>query len=181
MIRQTRLIAALFVALAAQLSAGDAFGHEEGTITLAQPRATAGRALGVTGEKFTRNTSYTLVLKGALREYEITTVEADDAGAFALDMMIPADVAAGAYRLVVVAPDGDEVVNVDLEVEAGPVEAEEPAEEEAAAAHMMRSTPSADELVIERRWSGAEWFLVGALFGAALVGGVVLLRRPRAV
>ncbi len=75
-----------------------------------------------------------------------------------------------------VAPDGDEAAVVELELEAAPISTAPGEQPQQPATH---AGPSAEPLNIERAWSGAEWFLLGALFGGALAGGIALLRRPR--
>ncbi len=102
----------------------------------------------------------------------------DTAGSFEIQLELPAAAGPGSYRLVAVAPDGDEAAAVELELEAAPIRssADEPAGTGAAQTH---TGPSAEALNIERDWSGAEWFVLGALFGGALAGGLALLRRGR--
>ncbi len=145
---------ALALALAVGLSAVPARAHGDGVLRLARARATAGLELPVSGQEFSASTVFRLVLKGALREYELTTVESDAQGTFNLDLRIPATVQPGSYRLVAVAPDDDDAATVDLEVEAASAESE-------AAGAAAAETPmaSADALVIERRRSGIEWFV----------------------
>lgn len=153
------------------------YSHEEGVLNLASPTVAAGASVALSGERFSRATAYRLVLKGALREFALSTVESDDEGGFTLELEIPAAAQPGAYRLVALAPDGDDVAEVDLEVQvAAPSEAgamKEVGDELATAA-----LPRADELDLERRWTGVEWFLVGLLFGGALAGGLALYRKP---
>ncbi len=157
----------------AHASAGPAEAHEEGVLTVASPSAAAGSALAVSGEHFSGSTSFRLLLKGALREYELGTIDSDTAGAFTREIVIPADVRPGAYRLVAVAPDGDEAAEVDLEVE------EESGGDATGSGARSMTQPRADELSIERSYSGIEWFLLGVLFGGALAGGIALYRRPK--
>jgi methionine-rich copper-binding protein CopC len=171
-----RLVPTLGALLVAVLSPGRAAAHEEGVLRLADARATAGRTLEVGGEKFSAGTPFRLLLKGALKEYELTTVETDAQGNFSLVLPIPATVEPGAYRLVAVAPDGDDAAAADLEIEAAPAAPEEAPDEEGAHAALESQTPSAEELAIERSWSGIEWFVIGMLFGAALTAGIVGIR-----
>jgi hypothetical protein len=171
------LVPTLVATLVAGLSPGRAAAHEEGVLRLADARAIAGRTLEVGGEKFSAGTPFRLVLKGALREYELTTVETDAQGKFSLDLPIPATVEPGAYRLVAVAPDGGDAAAADLEIEAASAALEDAPGEQGAHGAAASQTPSAEELVIERRWSGIEWFVIGALFGAALTVGIVGIRR----
>ena len=170
MIRTTlALLSALTVC---PMAAGAAAAHEEGVLTLASPTVAAGSKLSLQGEHFSAG-SYTLFLRGALREYDVGSVEVGGDGTFALDLAVPPAVEPGAYRLVAIADDGDEAAAADVEVLAAPQGA--PAREADAA--LTRPTPSAEELDIRREWSGAEWFFVGVLFGGAVVGGAALLRQ----
>jgi hypothetical protein len=153
--------------------------HDEGVLTLLAPTAFVGGRMTVDGERFSAGISYRLVLKGALREYDLVSVEADSAGVFTAELNVPATAAPGSYRLVAVAPDGDEAAEVDLELEAMPATAQS-SESESSEPHAVATGPSAEDLVIERRWSGFEWFVIGVLFGGGLAAGVALSRRPRA-
>ncbi len=178
------VLAVMIVAMAAS----QARAHEKGVITLASGMAAAGSTLQVMGEKFSSSTQLRLVLRGALSEREIGSAETDAAGGFVIELEIPAGVEPGAYRLVAVAPDGDEVASADLEVEAAPAVVPESAgagaQEQAAGAAGAEPAasampiPSAEELAIERRWSGFEWFVIGVLVGGATVAGMFLYRRP---
>ncbi len=163
--------------LAASFAVSPLQAHEEGVLTLPSARLTAGGALPVKGSDFSRSTTYVLVLKGALREFELGRVTSDTAGGFEIELSLPGEARPGAYRLVAVAPDGDEASGVELEIEAAPVK-ESPDREEGPAESASYVAPSAEPLDIQRDWSAAEWFVLGALFGGALAGGLALLRRP---
>jgi len=152
-------------------------GHDEGVLTLAAPTASAGGSLSLSGEHFSAGTAYRLVLKGALRAYELGSVKASAEGTFTAALEVPESAPPGSYRLVAIAPDGDEAAEVDLELEAMPATAQSSESESSEAA---ATGPSAEDLVVERRWSGFEWFVIGALFGGGLAAGIVLSRRPRA-
>ncbi len=170
------VVSTLMVLLATQLSLGPARAHEEGVLTLASPRAAVGSALTLNGADFSGRTDYRLVLKGALRSFELGRVASDTAGSFEIQLELPADAGPGSYRLVAVAPDGDEVAAVELELEAAPTGTETVEPQETTGGH---GGPSAEPLDIGRDWSGVEWFVLGALFGGALTGGLTLLRRAR--
>ncbi len=178
--RSSRHIAlTLTTLLATQLTLSSVRAHEEGVLTLSSPTATAGSTLTVKGADFSRLTAYVVVLKGALRSFELGRVTSDTAGSFEIELSLPAAASPGSYRVAAVASDGDEVSVVDLEIQAAPVSpvtSERPGVK-AADAH---AGPSAEPLPIERDWSGAEWFVLGTLFGGALAGGSALLRRARA-
>lgn len=178
--RSSRYIAlTLTTLLAAQLTPSSVRAHEEGVLTLSSPTAREGSTLTVKGADFSRLTAYVLVLKGALRSFELGRVTSDTAGSFEIELSLPAAANPGSYRVAALAPDGDEVSVVDLEIEAAPVslvKEEEPGGEVAGA----HAGPSAEPLNIERDWSGVEWFVLGTLFGGALAGGLALLRRAGA-
>lgn len=164
-------------------AASEAFGHEEGVLTLDRAEVKAGAGLEVGGRDFTPATRFRLVLQGGLREYELLEARSDSAGAFLLDLSIPDTVEPGSYRLVAIAADGDIAASVDLSVlEAAPAAAEgAPRPEEAAPADSAkRPSPSAVEIELQRSWSGVEWFVIGLALGGALAGGAVLLRRSPA-
>ncbi len=149
----------------------------EAVLTLGSSTATAGGTVRVSGDEFPSVTTYTLLLKGVLDDYEVGSTDSDSAGHFTLELKIPDDVRPGTYRLVALAPDGEEAASRDLTVEAPPadvdVEAGNASHGEAGATPM----PRADELVIERRWSGFEWFVIGAALIGALAAGASLYRR----
>lgn len=171
----TKRLTVALLACSALAASSAAAAHDEGVLNLASESVQAGTAVALAGEQFAAGT-YRLALKGALREYELGSIEIGADGTFSHSLAVPRDVEAGAYRLVIVASDGDEAAAVDLEVLAAAPAAMDHSAEAAA----MSPQPSAEELAIERDWSGAEWFVVGVLFGGALVGGATLLRRPRA-
>ncbi len=147
----------------------------------ARDRVEAGGELEVVGQRFSATTRYRLVLKGALSEHELgTAVETDADGGFDVRLSIPQEVEPGAYRLVAVAPDGDDAAEVDVEVLPAVTDsASSEAGQGAADAGSTTRVPSAEELNIERRWTGVEWFVVGVLFGGALAGGIALYRGGR--
>lgn len=174
-------------------SPSDAFGHEKGVLTAARGEVSAGASLEVSGRDLTPATTFRLVLQGALREYQLTEVRSDSAGALSLDLVIPETVEAGSYRLVTLAPDGDVTASVDISVlEAAPGAAPQPASEAVGDASQHahagsrgsegggQATPSAADLGLERSWSRVEWFVIGLLLGGALASGAALLRRPPA-
>ena len=66
------------------LAVAGALAQEDGVLGLASDVATAGRSAALSGESFTPGTTFRLLLKGALREYELASVEADAEGAFSL-------------------------------------------------------------------------------------------------
>ncbi len=146
--------------------------HEKGVLKLANRELMAGDSVRLAGEKFTPRGALTLFLTGVRGRIRLDQVRADTGGAFALVIRVPTDLAPGAYRLVAVAADGDEVAALDVSVVAhgaghGP----------AAAGH-EGDGPSAAPLVLDRARS--PWVTVGAvaMIALALVSSGMLLRRP---
>lgn len=168
---------ALAVLLAAPLSGPEARAHDEAVIESAASAVPAGGALDIQGRDFTGGEAYALRLVGALREYDLRRVEPGPDGTFALELEIPADVVPGAYQLVAVAPDGDVVARLDLQLLA-PSRASggEPAADHAAMGHGAAAARS-DDIRIERDRSGVEWGAIGLVVGLAGGLGLGLLRR----
>ena len=151
----------------------------EAVLTLGSSTAAAGGTLRVSGAEFHSVTSYKLVLKGVLDEYEVGSADSDSEGRFALELEIPVNVRPGAYRLVALQPDGEEAASRDLTVEPAPADVDVEAGEASpgeADATPMPPMPRADELVIERRWSGFEWFVIGGALIGALAAGSLFYR-----
>lgn len=153
--------------------------HEEGVLSVAASSVAAGSSLAVSGTRFSSATTYTLILKGALDQHTLGTIESDAEGAFATQLDVAAAVKPGVYRLVAVAPDGDDVAQADLTVTAAvaPASAQQ---KNTAQRQAATPTASAEELAIDRRWTGVEWFVIGVLLGGALATGAALYSRPRA-
>ncbi len=158
--------------------------HEEGVLALGSSTAAAGSTLGATGSDFSAGTRLTLVLRGALEDHELATVETDADGAFSANLEIPAEVRSGVYRLEAVAPDGDVTATADLEISrpAGGTtsavdEGDDGSGQDTGGSTVNTPTARADEREIRRDWSGIEWFVVGAALSGALVGGIALYRR----
>ena len=161
------VVAAMLVAVAGVLAA-----HEKGVLKLANRELVAGDSVRLTGEKLPRRGTIALQLSGVAGLIRLAEVRADGAGAFATVVLVPADLAAGPYRLVAVASDGDEVAALDVSV----VHA---ASHAPATGHKVPDlTPSAEPLVLARARS--LWVTRGAIaaIALALIGGVALLRRP---
>lgn len=167
----------LGLASSALLDAHAPLTHEEGVLTLSADAATVGSSLRVTGTDFTASTSYRLALQGALDRYELEAVEADAEGSFELRLSIPDHVRPGTYRLIAVAPDGDESGEAELLIEAPTTnEADADGGEDDGTSEAPAPVARADERTFERSWSGIEWFVIGAIMGGALVGGAALYR-----
>ncbi len=148
----------------------------EAVLTLGSSTAAAGGTLRVTGAEFHSVTTYTLVLKGVLDEYEVGSAESDSEGRFTLELEIPDNVRPGAYRLVALEADGEEAASRDLTVESAPADVDVESGEASPGDADANPMPRADELVIERRWSGFEWFVIGAALIGALAAGSLFYR-----
>src|SRR5690606_24495439 len=91
-----------------------ALAHDVGVIRLGVEEATAGSELEIRGEKLSKNTEFTLVLRGALETHTLGKVRSDSAGVFTVRIALPASASPGAYVVRVLAPDGDESARAEL-------------------------------------------------------------------
>lgn len=152
-----------------------AAAHEEGVIRLGARSAAVGQEIEVRGEQLPESTDLRLVLAGALASHPLTIVRTDSAGAFVQRLAIPQAASPGLYRVVAVAPDGDEVGRAEIVVLAA-APAIEPAPA-AAGAHGAHATDATMEL--PRRSSAPEAAAIAVTIVLAAAGGLVLLRRTR--
>lgn len=176
-IRSRRGIALTISFLLAVAMGGDLYAHGEGVLKASTSSVQAGAALSISGSEFEKGERYRLVLRGALRDYDLASASADANGAFQLNLKIPAEARPGTYQLTAIAADGDQAASLDLVVEASTgVDA---GRETEAAGAATSATPEAraEERPIERSWSGVEWFVIGAALSGALVGGLALYGR----
>lgn len=175
------LILAATTALA--MLATPSLAHEKGRVKLASRQLSPGMALSISGEKFTKNASLAIYLVGLAGRVKVGEVRADASGKFDGSVTVPADAAAGSYRLVLQASDGDEAASIDVEVAAAGAQVaaqDEHAHHEAGAQGQPdEGQPSAEPLQLDRATSPA--VRGGALAGVvvALAVGATLLRRPR--
>lgn len=160
--------------------------HGDATLEASATSVAVGGTLTLQGALFVPGEAHRLVLRGTLDDHELGTVTADADSTFTRELTIPTDVRPGNYRLVAVAPDGDEVATLDLPVlearpaESAPGEATPAAEGSpppASSSSASSSEARADELSIERSRAGVEWGLIGLLIGLAGGLGAGLLRR----
>jgi hypothetical protein len=178
MYRNTRRVAAILGLLAVAIAT--AWAHEKGILKPATRTLTAGDTLAVVGEKLPKRERITLRLVGVGGRIALDTVQADSAGAFAARVLVPGSVPPGAYRLVAVADDGDEVATLDVTVVAAAPAADHAAMDHADEA-LAAAEPSADPLVLDRARSAAvTWSAVGAIVLALGLGGALLRRPPPA-
>lgn len=184
-------LAAAITAAPAAAIAADALRHPEGTLKLAERQLVAGSTVPIGGEKFAEHGKLELFLVGVAGRFSLGDVTADSVGGFAKSFGIPTDLVLGAYRLVAIATDGDEVASLNVELLA-----EAPSSDEGAGhaeddsghvedghahdAGPAEDAPTDEPLILER--AGSPWVRGGAVVGIiiALVGGGLLLRKPQA-
>ncbi len=162
-----------------------AVAHEKAVLSSPESSVTAGGILTLRGSDFGKDETYRLKLTGALTEYDLGEVTADRAGVFSVEIQLPRGVRSGTYRVIAVAPDGDEVASLDLTVAGSSpppgAEAEHKLAVQDTPEHSAQ-TPAAraDEMPIQRPRSGIEWGIIGLLVGLSGGLGVSLLRVSRA-
>lgn len=161
--------------------AAPARAHENGVIRLSARQLPVGGSLTVDGDKLGKGTSYRLELRGALRTFIFGRVRADTAGRFTLTVTLPADAAAGAYTVALVASDGDVSARANLLISTAPPAAN--------ASHDMANMPgmampgmnmphaTAEYLPIARTTTTAGWVVIVLSILGSAAGGIALLRR----
>lgn len=182
--RRASLATAFALLVGAVLAApGPASAHEEAVLEASASAVAAGSSLELVGSEFTADEEFRLRLLGALEEHDLGTVTADSAGTFRLELELPAEARQGRYQLVALAPDGDEVARLDLNVtpaaSAGGEEAGPAAEKAGGAGEASsggRDEARADEMEIERSRSGVEWAALLLVVGLSGGLGARLLR-----
>lgn len=169
------------------VGASEVAAHGEATLEASATSVRAGGTITLRGGLFVPGEAHRLVLRGTLADHELGTVTAGADSTFTEELDIPADVRPGNYRLVAVAPDGDEVATLDLPIlaaqrtgasdEDGRVDdgADPDRAVESGAAPSREAR--ADELRIDRSRAGLEWGVIGLVIGLAGGLGVGLLRR----
>ncbi len=152
--------------------------HEEGTLKVADRTFVPGSTVQIGGEKFSRGGKLDLVLIGVAGRFPVGEVTADSAGGFSASFEVPMDVEVGAYRLVAIATDGDEVATLNVNMLAAPPPAA-PEDDHGQSEDHEGAEPSAEPLSLDRAHSP----LVrgGAIVGIvlALAAGGMLLRKPQ--
>ena len=168
----------LLLALLAGVPAA-ALAHDVGVIRLGVEEAAAGSELQIRGEKLSKNTEFTVVLRGALETHTLGTVRSDSAGAFTLRVILPADAAPGAYVVRLIAPDGDESARAELRLLPPAPQPAVAAEHEhhEAGGQVRHIEATAEPLDLPLNRGPLEWALVLAVSAGSLAGGLALLRR----
>lgn len=173
------LRAAVVATLAVVLTVASAEAHEKGVLKLASKTFRAGDSLAVSGEKFSAKDELTIVLIGANGRVALGDVPTDSAGKFRQTWLVPATIAAGQYRLVAEAIDGDEVASLDVAVSAPGAMAEMPGMEHASGHEGMQMDPTGAPLALDRARSSAVTGTAIAFIVVCAFAGVWLLRLPR--
>ena len=145
--------------------------HEHGVLKLANRELVVGDNVPLVGEKFTHRGSITLFLTGIRGKVRLQQVRTDEKGTFNISLHVPGDLSVGDYRLVAIAPDGDEVASLDVSVTThtatpGP------------ATGMADAHPTAAPLGLQRARSPWVTGLATLAIALSLIGGTLLLRRP---
>ena len=165
---------AMLLALIALTVGAPLHAHEKGVLTPASRELSPGDSVRIAGARFTARASLTLTLVGVQGSVRLGQVGTDPAGAFDVTVFVPALTAAGTYRLVATASDGDEVATLDVVVSA-PVAARTPDAHVTAPAMAM---PTGQPLALDRARSPMVTGTVLAGIVLALAAGAALLRRP---
>lgn len=183
-------LVAVITSIPATVMAADALRHPEGALKLAERQLVAGSTVPIGGEKFAEHGKLELFLVGVAGRFSLGDVTADSVGGFAKSFGIPTDLVLGAYRLVAIATDGDEVASLNVELLAeSPAPDKGPGLSEDEGGHVedghshdaesAEDAPTDESLILER--AGSPWVRGGAVVGIiiALVGGGLLLRKPQ--
>jgi hypothetical protein len=181
-LRVRTALVALLVIVASAASYGTAAAHDQGILKLASKMFRAGDSLAITGAKFTKKDEVTLVLIGIAGRLTLAEVPTDSTGAFRKTVLVPASVAAGQYRLVAEAIDGDEVAALEVMVHAASSAAPMAAMPgmEGAPGHEGMD-PTGEALTIARARGTAVTATAILLITACVGAGAILLRRPQAI
>ncbi|MBX6362291.1 MAG: hypothetical protein IRZ00_00355 [Gemmatimonadetes bacterium] len=178
------LAALLLVALAA----APAIAHEHGRIYLGASQAAPGDSLALRGEKLSKATTFRVVLRGPLASYPLGEVTTDRAGAFQSTLRLPAEARAGAYTVVLLAPDGDVSARADLALTAAEPPAGAPAagapaavaaEHAAHAPAVAAPHATAQPMALPVHAGPGEWAVIALVTLACLGAGARLLRPAR--
>ena len=181
-------VAALVAAAPAVAVANGAMAHPEGTLKLASRQLVSGSTVLIRGEMFAERGKLRLLLVGVAGRFKLGEVTADSVGGFAESLEVPSNLALGAYRLVAIATDEDEVASLNVELLAAAPEADEENEHAGAGAgaanhsedgeHAEAGEPTDEPLSLDR--AGSPLVTGGAVVAIlfALVTGGLLLRKP---
>ena len=184
-----RPIAVVLLALVMSVAAyGSAAAHDQGILKLVSKTFRAGDSLAIVGAKFSKQDEVTLVLVGVAGRITLADVPTDSAGAFRRVVLVPASTAAGQYRLLAEAIDGDEVAALDVMVQAASVSALSaapmaamPGMEGMTGHEGMTMDPTGKALTVARKRGTAVTATAILLIIACTAAGAMLLRAPHAI
>ena len=153
--------------------------HGEGVLTAERGTMAAGESLKLTGASFEPGEEYQIKLVGALQEFTLGTVRVSPDSTFALTVAIPAEAREGSYRLEVVAPDGDVSAGLDVTLlAASPIPSASSTDPMAGMDHPPGAMMArADEVPIDRSYTGGVLAVIVGLIGLAAGVGIGLLSR----
>ena len=171
-----RIVSLLTAGMLAVLQLGAAV-HGQGQLKLETTNLTPGMTLHLTGAKFPKGESFDVLLAGPSGRTQLKHIMADSVGAFHDFVIVPEGLAAGSYRIVLLASDDDEVATADVQLAAGDAAA---APMGMAGHDMSKMGVSAEPLALPRARS--PWVTGGAFLaiGLALVIGAAAVLRPPA-
>jgi hypothetical protein len=152
--------------------------HGKGRLVLPHSTAAAGDTLHVQGKGFAPG-RVTLELRGALATYPVAGVEVGRDSSFAVAWAVPKDARTGAYRLVAIADDGDEITRADVTLTDAVAASPTPVEHAAHAGAPGAAEPAqahAGAFPLERSRSAAEWTVILLCLGGSLVAGLRWVR-----
>jgi hypothetical protein len=157
--------------------------HGEGQLKLDNNKLTPGMAVHLTGAKFAKNDPLDVLLAGPSGRVQLKHILTDSTGAFHDFIVVPDGLAPGAYRIVLVASDDDEVAQADVQVLAGSGGDGKPADMAGMAGHDMSHMggASAEPLALPRARS--PWVTGGAFATIVLalaIGAAAVLRSRSA-
>ena len=183
--RSRFVIAGLVLTLALLPQAATAKGdspdirHPEGTLTLSNRQLVPGTAIEIGGRDFGARSALELVLVSVAGRFALGSVTADSVGGFTRSFDVPMDMNIGAYRIIAVAGDGDEVASLNVEMLAATAAGADDASDMSQDDDMAHSEPSADHMEVER--AGSPWVTGSAVLSVivALGVGVTLLRDQK--
>lgn len=171
-----------------------ALAHEKGSIRLASKQVPVGGEVVLRGARLPKNATVQLQLRGTLETFPLGEVRVDASGAAQARIALPAEARRGAYKVVVVAPDGDVAAEADLIIVAvAPVAMDSMTAQEHATmaaqdhAKMLNTSPmataephaTAEPIELDVKTTPAEWAVITVIVLACVVAGAALLAGSR--
>lgn len=175
----------LSAALLLATSFGAAEAHDQGVLKLTSKTFRSGDSLAIAGSKFSKNDELTLALVGVNGRVALGDVPTDTSGAFRRVVLVPATAAAGQYRLIAEAIDGDQVASLEVAVlaaasgaSAAPM-APMPGMEQMPGHEGMQMDPTGEPLALARARNAAVTATAVVLIVACVLAGAGLLQGTR--